>query len=727
MAQADIPISAMEPFNVGRSTFRLLFDFGVMLSCFSNSTNKRVLDFGAGTGWISEFLARLGYDVYAIDIDEGMPASIQARALADRRLDLKSITMVNGSGMKLPFPNGFFSHICCFDTLHHMNDYPQTLGEMSRVLEAGGRAVFIEPGARHSRSQETIEFIKTYKRDDPAWIERDVVLDEITQIARKSGFAQVVILPTLLPGLRSYTSAQWAAFRQGDPALVQDYLSLLKDFNYNDHLSFYCEKPSSLGQEISQRLDSVTRNNKDILSGLFGRKIAIDLTPMLPGGENGGAKQMTIELVKALAGLLPDTSFVLLTAEVSHTELDSLEKEYPNIQRRCVLHNAIATASMTTPPLSKTWRSKLVAQVQSLLRRLLPSGLKRWIADLQSSFPTLKQKGFDRLVMLAKRILPLEIRKRIGAWWWKKSRPDLAPVSLVREIGADLLFCPFTAPFYADSQTPTVSVIYDLQYRAYPQFFTPEEFIQREDNFRMAYEKASYLVTISEFVKRTVLESTHLSSDHVSAVPIGLLRAPELLDEGAEDRLLEKYRLSRGEYILYPANFWRHKNHAMLLTAFNLYRSTQSNSKLKLVCTGTPGRQSESFCEDVRRMGLEEWVIYPGYLRPDEYDSLLRSSFAVIFPSLYEGFGIPLLEAMSAGVPVLCSDVTSLPEVGGDAVLYFDPRRPAQIVEGLTRLYEEPGLRDELVAKGIERVKLFEGAERMAIQYIHVFKQALSV
>ena|SRR5688572_20508126 len=106
MTQTDIPLSAMKPFNVGRSSFRLLFDFGVMLSCFSSAHNKRVLDFGAGTGWISEFLARLGYEVYAIDVDRGTPAAIRSRVLADRRLNLKSITTVIGSGMSLPFPDG---------------------------------------------------------------------------------------------------------------------------------------------------------------------------------------------------------------------------------------------------------------------------------------------------------------------------------------------------------------------------------------------------------------------------------------------------------------------------------------------------------------------------------------------------------------------------------------------------------------------------------------------
>jgi len=124
-------------------------------------------------------------------------------------------------------------------------------------------------------------------------------------------------------------------------------------------------------------------------------------------------------------------------------------------------------------------------------------------------------------------------------------------------------------------------------------------------------------------------------------------------------------------------------------------------------------------------MGIADWVIYPGYVPIEEYEFLLRSAFAMVFPSLYEGFGIPVLEAMSAGVPVLCSNVTSLPEVGGDAVLYFDPRRPGQIVDALTRLSEEPGLRESQITKGLQRAARFEGAERMALDYADVFVKAL--
>lgn len=720
MMHTGVPISAMEPFNVGRSTFRLFFDFGVMLSCFSPSPNKRVLDFGAGKGWISEFLARLGYEVYAIDIDTDMPASIRSRMVADRRLDGMSITAVIGSGMDLPFPSEFFSHVCCFDTLHHMNDYPKTFREMSRVLAPGGRAIFIEPGARHSRSKETIAFIEAFKKDDPNWIERDVVLDEIAQISKECGFSKLVVLPTLLPGLKSYTAGQWMEFRKRDAAFVEDYVNLLKDFNFNDHLSFYCEKVSF--SELGIEDLSVVDTYQSAIASLSGKKIAVDLTPLLPGGENGGAKWMTLELLNALARLLPETSFMLLTAESSYSELDWLEKEHSNIQRICVLHNSLQTGSSSPAPApASAWGSKDLGQLKARAGDILPEILIQRIKALPSAFSDVREKALSQL----KAILPLKLRTRIKRLL-RLTKVESDSISLLHQIGANLLFCPFTAPFYADPRIPTVSVIYDLQYRAYPQFFTSQEVIQREENFRMAYQNATYLVTISEFVQRTVIERADFSAERVIAVPIGLLHPPKQLDNDALGKeLLEKYGLRRGEYILYPANFWKHKNHAMLLTAFNIYRKTTPGSTLKLVCTGAPGRGAEDFCEAVRCMGLTDWVAYPGYVHPAEYDFLLRSAFAIVFPSLYEGFGIPVLEAMSAGVPVLCSNVTSLPEVGGDAVLYFDPRQPGQIVDAVMRLAREPGLRASQITKGLQRARQFEGAGHMSLRYIDVFSKAL--
>ena len=465
---------------------------------------------------------------------------------------------------------------------------------------------------------------------------------------------------------------------------------------------------------------------KRTITGLSGKKIVVDLTPMLPGGENGGAKLMTLELIRALAKVLPGTSFVLLTAESSHSELEWLEIKHSNVSRMCVLRNVIQVTSPALVSLSNiSWNKRAFQQLRLLARNILSQDLIQRIKATRLLISAWKSRTLEQAEVLVKRVLPESLKRVVRRWRGGRKATD-GSAALLQEIGANLLFCPFTAPFYADPSIPTVSVIYDLQYRAYPQFFTPEERIERENNFRIAYQKANHLVAISEFVRKTVIEAAKLSPERVSAIPIGLLRAPEhSQDEPVRDNLLEKYKLRSGQYILYPANFWKHKNHAMLLTAFNIYRRANPDSRLKLLCTGAPGPGAEAVREAACRMGLEECLVYPGYVTPDEFDMLLRSAFAMVFPSLYEGFGIPVLEAMSAGVPVLCSNVTSLPEVGGDAVLYFNPGKPLEIVEALARLSEEPGFRESLIQRGLQRAPIFESADRMAFQYMDVFMKAL--
>jgi SAM-dependent methyltransferase len=235
-----------EPFGVGRPAARLLSDFGEMLACFSPAApNDRVLDFCSGWGWISEWLNRMGHEVWAIDRKSDRGEMLERRAATDARVDAARLSFTAGDAGRLPYPDAFFGHVCSFDSLHHMHDYAQTIAEMARVLGPGGRAVFVEPGAQHSRSPETLAFLQTVQPGDPDWIERDVVLEEIDALARASGFSELVIRPTMPQGHREYALSRWIRFREGDGALADDYLAQLKAINYDAHLVFYLEKPGA--------------------------------------------------------------------------------------------------------------------------------------------------------------------------------------------------------------------------------------------------------------------------------------------------------------------------------------------------------------------------------------------------------------------------------------------------------------------------------------------------
>ncbi len=234
-----------EPFGVPRSAARLLFDFSVMAACMNPpSSEAPVLDFGAGSGWITELLARMGRRVVAFDIHGDLEACLQHRIDADLRIRPELISFQHGDGHAMPFADRSFSHVFCYDTLHHMHDYARVFAEFARVLEPGGRAIFVEPGARHSSSPETIAFLEQQKVHDPSWIERDVVLEEIEAIALAAGLTGLTILPMPHPEkLVPFRLREWQAYRAGDEAWRRELAERLAEINYNERVVFYCDRP----------------------------------------------------------------------------------------------------------------------------------------------------------------------------------------------------------------------------------------------------------------------------------------------------------------------------------------------------------------------------------------------------------------------------------------------------------------------------------------------------
>lgn len=242
----NITATVTEPFTAGRAAPRLLFDFSVMTSLLKPSVlESPILDFGAGTGWVSELCARMGLQTVAFDIHRDLQACLQNRAQADCRIDEHLLSFAHGDGHAMPFESDVFGHLLCYDTLHHMYDYPKVFSEFFRVLHRGGRGIFVEPGARHSISPETLAFVETQKKHDPTWIERDVVLEEIEQIAREAGFdTGLSIIPMPHPlALQAYSMVEWEQFRKGDTLQRLRLTDQLASVNYWDRVIFYVDKP----------------------------------------------------------------------------------------------------------------------------------------------------------------------------------------------------------------------------------------------------------------------------------------------------------------------------------------------------------------------------------------------------------------------------------------------------------------------------------------------------
>jgi glycosyltransferase involved in cell wall biosynthesis len=408
------------------------------------------------------------------------------------------------------------------------------------------------------------------------------------------------------------------------------------------------------------------------------RTIVVDLTPVLPGGDNGGAKVFVLELLRRLAERAPNTQFILLTQAAAHEELATLDRA--NMRR-------IMTIDLSKPPVLRS----MAARASSRVLRHLPLRPRR-----------LAQRMINRLKPML-----------------RSSRSS----GLLKELKADLLFCPFTAPTYFELGIPAVCVIYDLQYKTYPEFFPAADVEQRDRTFVEASKRSTTLVAISDYSRRIAIAHGKLNPDHIKTVHLHISQH-SLRSAARDETVLDRLHLKQGGYLVYPANFWKHKNHEMLLTAFGIARNSGLGHAVRLVCTGAPGERQRWLKQAANDLGLGDHVIFPGYLANAELLALMSGSAGVIFPSLYEGFGLPVIEAMAIGVPVACSNVTSLPEVAGDAAILFNPGVPEEIARAMISLAHDSALTARLVLAGEARATRFSDSKLMAEQYWEAFEHA---
>ncbi len=342
--------------------------------------------------------------------------------------------------------------------------------------------------------------------------------------------------------------------------------------------------------------------------------------------------------------------------------------------------------------------------------------MKRLQVIKERPFPTSSRMRFHGRAMrmvahLARRIGRAVSRSRFGSF-------------PLRTRNVSLLFCPFTAPTFSEPGIPVVSVIHDLQHRAYPDFFSSEEIAERDCFMAQAGREATCIVCVSESVKNSVISELGILPERIRVFPnVIQSRLGKIEPEAASERR-RKLGLKHS-FFFYPANYWPHKNHRMLLVAYGMLRSRLGDMTPDLVFTGASCPAEEDLREAALRMGLEKEIHFLGHLPENDFDAVWQGCFALVFPSLYEGFGIPLLEAMALGKPVLASEVTSLPEVGGEAAFYFDPRLPEEMAAAMEKVVTESARSEEMVVKGRARARDFSSIE-VGRLYLELFEEVLT-
>ncbi|MGZ5381683.1 MAG: glycosyltransferase family 4 protein, partial [Thermoanaerobaculia bacterium] len=274
----------------------------------------------------------------------------------------------------------------------------------------------------------------------------------------------------------------------------------------------------------------------------------------------------------------------------------------------------------------------------------------------------------------------------------------------LKRLDADVLLSPLGTAAFHEPELPHVVVAYDFQDLVYPQFFDDDE-RRRRIGFRADLRRADRVVAISEATKAMAVERVHVKRERITVLPptAGGLRAA--LDPREALNRLDGLDLHRAEFAFYPANFWPHKNHERLLMA--TARIVREEPEFLLVLCGALDESREKLRGRIESLGLEQNVRLLPYLEDADATALLEGAEFLVFPSLFEGFGLPVLEAMALGTPVACSDLPALLEVARDAALFFDADDEAGLASTMLRLWREDETRERLVAKGAARAAAY--------------------
>jgi len=287
------------------------------------------------------------------------------------------------------------------------------------------------------------------------------------------------------------------------------------------------------------------------------------------------------------------------------------------------------------------------------------------------------------------------------------------PMALAVELRlrpVDVLHVQYTAPPFCPA--PVVATIHDLAFEHLPETFTRRGSFQLKLTVRRTARKAARIATVSEFSRRDIIKTYGLDPEKVvvtwNGVGEGYVPEPESADEPAQIR--ERFGIG-GDYILAVGSLQPRKNIVRLIRAYAELRNRREDFRHQLVIVGRRLWLADEIFAEAMRQRWSDDVIMTGYVSDEDLPRLYRSASLFVYPSIFEGFGLPPLEAMACGTPVIAGDTSSLPEVTGGAAMLVDPNDEGAIADAILRIAGDPALCHEMRLKGIEQAKKFSWRE----------------
>ncbi len=309
-------------------------------------------------------------------------------------------------------------------------------------------------------------------------------------------------------------------------------------------------------------------------------------------------------------------------------------------------------------------------------------------------------RPFDPRFVYEKNVTPVVIgpparHPLLWKWWYDVKIPQV-----LKKYKADIFvsadgFCSLT------TSVPQCLVIHDLAFLHHPAFIKKSHLIFYKRYTPRFLKKAGSIATVSAFTKADIHQRYKIDNEKISVVYNAAKPSFKPLTEDLKFNVKLKYTEGK-EFFLYSGAIHPRKNLLNLLKGFSLFKK-RLKSNFKLVIAGRLAWKYESFLKDLETYKYRHDVVLTGYLPEEELVSLTASAYALVYPSLLEGFGVPVLEAMQSGVPVITSASSAMEEIAGDAALYADVTTPFDIGEKMMNLYKDESQRDMLIQKGLQK------------------------
>ncbi len=298
---------------------------------------------------------------------------------------------------------------------------------------------------------------------------------------------------------------------------------------------------------------------------------------------------------------------------------------------------------------------------------------------------------------------------------------NLIHLQFMRELDVNMIY---SLPGYIRQDLyarPNILMVPDIQHEFFPDFF-PEDILQkRKSDYCQSINEARHIIAISEFTRQTLIEKLKVNPDKISTI---LLAADPIFSakpEVTDQEVFTKYGLTPNTYLFFPAHTWHHKNHVAAIHALHILKQKYHLTP-QLICTGGK-REAQPIIEKlIIEKNLENQVRFLGYCPHTDLASLYRGALALVYPSLFEGFGMPVLEAMQSGCPVICSNKTSLPEITYDAALLSDPNHYELMADNIKDIIKNKELRQTLINKGFQQSKHFSW-KKNTLETLALFKK----